>query len=98
METVRVQARKRYLCCHVHLDTTLSLLSRTLRYINPAEVAEWPVGLREPTHLCACVSEERGDGEGAGSQALSVLSDTLRYINLAEVAIGPVGFRGPVHL
>ena len=53
---------------------------------------------RGPMRLCACVSEERGDGEGAGSQALPVLSDTLRYINLAEVAIGPVGFRGPVHL
>ena len=31
-------------------------------------------------HLRVCVSEERGDGEGAGSSALS---DTLRYINLS---------------
>jgi hypothetical protein len=28
------------------------------------------VGLREPRDLCARVSKERGDGEGAGSQAL----------------------------
>ncbi len=37
-----------------------------------------------PMHLRACVREERGDGEGEGSQALS---DTLRYINLAGRAI-----------
>jgi hypothetical protein len=41
-------------------------------------------------HLCACVSEEGKDGEGAGSQELS---DTLRYINLAGLAIGLVTFR-----
>ncbi len=34
---------------------------------------------RGPIHLCACVSEECGDGEGTDSQTLS---DTLRYINL----------------
>ncbi len=28
--------------------------------------------------LCACVSEEGGDGESAGSEALSLLSYTLR--------------------
>jgi hypothetical protein len=40
------------------------------------------------------VSEERGDGEGAGTQALSLLSYTLRYINLAEVGrICQVGLR-----
>jgi hypothetical protein len=38
-------------------------------------------------HLRACVSEQGGDGEGAGSQALS---DTLRYINLAGLATGLV--------
>ena len=46
-------------------------------------------------HLCACVSEEGGNGEGAGSQALS---DTLRYINLAGLAIGLVTLRGLMHL
>jgi hypothetical protein len=47
-------------------------------------------------HLCACVSEERGNGEGAGSQALS---DTLRYINLAGLATGLVASRlRPMHL
>ena len=34
-------------------------------------------GLRGPMHLCACVSEERSNGEGAGSQALSLLSDSI---------------------
>ena len=40
------------------------------------------------------MSVERGDGEGAGSQALS---STLSYINLAEVAVGLVALRGPMH-
>ncbi len=31
------------------------------------------------------MSEERGNGEGAGSQALSLLSDALRYINLGAI-------------
>ncbi len=44
-------------------------------------------------YLCACVSEERGDGEGAGSQALS---DTCRYINLTELALGQFALRGRV--
>ena len=46
-------------------------------------------------HLCDCVNEEGGDGEGAGSQALS---DTPRYINLAGLPIGLVTWRGPMHL
>ena len=46
-------------------------------------------------HLCGCVNEERGDGEGVGSE---VLSDTLRYINLAGLVIGMFTFRGPMHL
>ena len=60
------------------------MLSDTLRYVNLAGFAIGLVTLRGPMHLCACVREERGDGEGAGSQALS---DTLRYINLAGLAI-----------
>jgi WD40 repeat protein len=47
---------------------------------------------------CACVSEERGDGEGVVPEELSLLSDTLRRINLAKVVIGPFGLRGPMHL
>jgi hypothetical protein len=35
--------------------------------------------------LCACVSEEGGDGEDAVSEAPSLLSYTLRYISLAEL-------------
>ena len=46
-------------------------------------------------HLRACVIEERGDGEGTGSEARS---DTLRYINLAGLVIGLVALRGPMHL
>ncbi len=55
-------------------------LSNTLEYMNLTVVAVGLVALRGPMHQCACVSKERGDGEGAGSQALS---DTLRYNNLA---------------
>ena len=55
----------------------LSLLSDTPRHINLAEVGVGLVGLRGPMHLCACVSEERSNGEGAGSQALSLLSDSI---------------------
>ena len=55
----------------------LSLLLDTPRHINLAEVGVGLVGLRGPMHLCACVSEERSNGEGAGSQALSLLSDSI---------------------
>ena len=55
----------------------LSLLSDTPGHINLAEVGVGLVGLRGPMHLCACVSEERSNGEGAGSQALSLLSDSI---------------------
>jgi len=60
------------------------VLSDTLRCINLAGLVIGLVALRGPMHLCACVREERGDGEGAASQALS---DTLRYINLVGLAI-----------
>ena len=50
-------------------------------------------------HLCACVSEEGGDGEGAGSEAPSLLSYTLRYVSLAELGtLCRVGLRDPMHL
>ena len=54
--------------------------------------------MRGQMHLCACVSEERGDGEVAGSQALSLLSDTQIYINLATIDIRLFAKRGPMHL
>ena len=63
------------------------MLSDTFRYINLAELDLVLVAWRGPMHLCACVREERGDGESAGSQALS---DTFRCINLAELALGLV--------
>jgi hypothetical protein len=34
--------------------------------------------------MCACVSEEGGDGEGEISEASSLLSYTLRYVNLED--------------
>ncbi len=46
-----------------------------MTYINLDEAA---LGVMR---LCACVSEERGDGEGADSQALS---DTLIGTNVGE--------------
>ena len=50
-------------------------------------------------HLCACVSEEGGDGEGAGSEAPSLLSYTRRYVSLAELGhVCQFGLREPMHL
>ena len=49
--------------------------------------------------LCACVSEEGGDGEGVGSETPSLLSYTLRYVSLAELGtVCLVGLREPMHL
>ncbi len=45
------------------VDATLQ--SDPLRYIDLAEAAIGSVAVRGPMHLCACVREERGDGEGA---------------------------------
>ena len=46
---------------------TSSLLSYTLRYSRYVSFTEvgnvYRVVLREPIHLCTCVSEEGGDGE-----------------------------------
>ena len=39
-------------------------LSNTLEYINLTGLDIGLVALRGRMHLCACVSEERGDGEG----------------------------------
>ena len=42
-----------------------TLLAYTLASINLADLGRiYQVGLRQPMNLCACVSEERGDGEG----------------------------------
>jgi hypothetical protein len=38
-------------------------------------------------HLCTCVSNEGGDGEGADSEASSLLSYTLRYVSLTELVV-----------
>ena len=42
-------------------------------------------------YLCTCVSEEGGDGESAGSEALSLLSYTLRYVSLADLGSAKTG-------
>jgi hypothetical protein len=41
----------------------------------------------KPMNLCACVSEERGHGEGAGGHA-TLLSDTLQSVGLAVTVTG----------
>jgi hypothetical protein len=57
------------------------------------------VGLREPMHLCTCVTKEGGDGEGVVPEASSLLSYTLRYVSLAELGnVCQVGLREPMHL
>ena len=49
--------------------------------------------------LCACVSEEGGDGEGVDLEAPSLLSYTLRYVSPAELGtVCRVGLREPMHL
>ena len=50
--------------------------------------------------LCACVSEESGEGEGTGSEASSLLSYTLRYVSLTELGtlLCQFGLREPMHL
>ena len=63
-----------------------SLLSYTLRYVSLAEVGTvCQFVLREPMHLCACVSEEGGDGVGVDLEAPSLPSYTLKYVSLAEL-------------
>ena len=77
---------------HFQIDSTKSLTHpRTLKplafsprpspSVSPSRSTQCVgiglVGLRGPMHLCACVSEERSNGEGAGSQALSLLSDSI---------------------
>ncbi len=72
--TGRVRAQKRHLCCHTHLDTSVSWRWTQCQF-----------GFREPIHLCVCITEEGGDGKGTGSEASSLLSYTLRYVSLTEV-------------
>ncbi len=46
-----------------------SLISYTIRYVSLAELGNvCQVGLRDPMHLCACVSKEGGNGEGASTE------------------------------
>jgi hypothetical protein len=80
---------------------TPSLLSNTLRCVSFAEVGRvCRVALREPMHLCTCVSEEGGDGEAACSETPSkvkALESALNFFsffqkrrmaNLLSVLIG----------
>jgi hypothetical protein len=62
------------------------LLSYIHRYVSFAEVGRiCRAVLREPMHLCTCVSEEGGGGEAASSETPSLLSYVLRYVSFAEV-------------
>jgi hypothetical protein len=74
--------------------------SYTLRYVSLAELGHvCQFGFRQPMHLCVCVSEEGGDGEGSDSEASSLLSCTLRYVSLAELVHEcQFGLREPMHL
>ena len=57
------------------------------------------VALREPMHLCTCVSEEGGEGEAPCPETPSPLSYTLRYVSFAEVgSVCRVALREPMHL
>jgi hypothetical protein len=52
--------------------------------------------------LCVCVSEEGGDGKGAGSETPSLLSYILRYISLTELdtlcRVGAARSDAPVYM
>ena len=43
------------------------------------------VTLREPMHLCTCVSEEEGEGEALYPKTTSLMSYTLKYVSFVEV-------------
>ncbi len=89
-----MRAQKRHLCCHTHVDTSVSwsqdtcaslgcVLSYTRRYVSFAELDHvYQFGLRQPMNLCSYVSKEGGDGEGTGSEEPSLLSYTVRYVSL----------------
>jgi len=76
------------------------LLSYIHRYVSFAEVGSvCQAVLREPMHLCTCVSEKGGDGEAACSETPSLLSYILRYVSFAEVGrICRAVLREPMHL
>ena len=76
------------------------LLSYIHRYVSFTEVGRiCRAVLREPMHLCTCVSEEGGDGEAACSETPSLLSYILRYVSFAKVgSVCRVGLREPMHL
>jgi hypothetical protein len=71
----RVWDENRNLCCHTHLDTSVS---RTW-------VDSVSGGCDKPIHSCTCVSEEGGDGEDTDSEAQSLLSYTLGYVSLTDL-------------
>ena len=58
------------------------LLSYIHRYISFAEVGRiCRTVLREPMHLCTCVSEEGGESDALFPKTPSLLSYTLRYVS-----------------
>ncbi len=63
------------------MEETPSLLSYTLRYVSLAELGTLcRVVFREPMPLCACVSEEGGDGEGVDLEASSLPSIPSEFV------------------
>ena len=56
-------------------------LSKTLEYINLTGVDIGLVVLCGPMHLCTCVREERGDGQGVVSHVITdiLISTNVNY-------------------
>ncbi len=70
---------------HIHWVVSF-LVSYILRDVSFTEVdSVCRVVLRDPMHLCTCVSEEGGNGESARSETPSLLSYTLRDVSFSEV-------------
>jgi hypothetical protein len=79
----------RHSFCHTHLERDVSFTEVDI---------VCRVAVREPMHLCTCVSEEGVDGEAVSSETSSLLSYTLRYVSFAEVdSVCRVPFREPMH-
>ncbi len=84
----------RHSYCHTYLETSVSerqAASDRLCSENRCTCVSFTevgsvcrVALREPIHLCTCVSEEGGDGEAARSETTSLLSYTFRYVSFTE--------------
>jgi hypothetical protein len=70
----------------VNTDVHGTILYETLQVVGLAEAARTTIRLQKKTmNLCACDSEERERGVGAGVNA-TMLFETLQVVGLAEAA------------